>query len=154
MGTQTTRLNNSRDVANVWITSGTTKLTLSKNFSGCTVSTKMDTDSRPGASTASQKKSLPTKCDRPISKDFDQKVFLKKIFTEKWWSGGQNIYKYLKNKDKVCTKRCYFGGTAWSDYQFLAVFMQFTRAHIFYFIKTKGGLFSPLYYILGLHGFK
>ena len=76
LGTRTTRLNNSRDVANVWITSGTTKLTLSKNFSGYTVSTKTDIGLKPGVSIAKQKESTSTKSN-PLYSYF---VNIKNIF--------------------------------------------------------------------------
>ena len=57
MVTQNTRLNNSRDVANVWITSGTTKLILSKDFSKCKVIAKRENASRHGASIVKQEES-------------------------------------------------------------------------------------------------
>ena len=137
MGTQTTRLNNSRDVANVWITSGTTKLILSKNFSGCMVSTKMDTDSRPGASTACQRQSTPTKCDifatlyHNYKGKFDPLVLKFIKLSRKQAVDGRNYGKVLKYIPKQSTKRSttiFFHGRL---LQFLAVFMHFARTHNF-----------------------
>ena len=76
LDTRTTRLNNSRDVANVWITSGTTKLTLSKNFLGYTASTKTDIGLKPGVFTAKPKESTSTKSN-PLYSYF---VNIKNIF--------------------------------------------------------------------------
>ncbi len=89
LDTRTTRLNNSRDVANVWITSGTTKLTLSKNFSGYTVSTKTDIGLKPGVSTAKQKELTSTKSN-PLYSYF---VNIKNIF----FASEEHVQKVQKS---------------------------------------------------------
>ena len=76
LDTPTTRLNNSRDVANVWITSGTTRLFLLKNCSESTVSTKTDEGLKRGDFTVKQKKLTSTKSN-PL---YSYLVNIKNIF--------------------------------------------------------------------------
>ena len=89
MVTPTTKLNSSRDVANVWITSGTTKLILSKNFSGYTVSTKTDIGLKPGVSIAKRKESTSTKSN-PLYSYF---VNIKNIF----FASEEHVQKVQKS---------------------------------------------------------
>ena len=90
LDTRTTRLNNLRDVANVWITSGTTKLTLSKNFSGYTVSTKTDIGLKPGVFTAKRKESTSTKSN-PLYREY--------FNIKKYFFGSERCVQHVQNSN-------------------------------------------------------
>ena len=132
-----TRLNNSRDVANVWITSGTTKLTLSANCLKYTILTKTDKSLGHGASTACQRQLTQKKCDifatlyHNYKGRFDPLVLNFIKLSRKQAEDGRNYGKVLKYIPKQSTKRSttiFFNGRL---LQFLAVFMHFARTHNF-----------------------
>ena len=150
MGTQTTRLNNSRDVANVWITSGTTKLFLSKNFSGYTVSTKTDVSSKHGASTVKQRALTSTKCDifatptnpyysgdlTPQVKNF--------LLSRKRGGNGKFLTKCMNLLDNQSTTTIFYAVDGGRVGQFLAVFVHLACEAIFCFYFLRGRPKSPL----------
>ena len=99
LGTPTTRLNNSRDVANVWITSGTTKLISLKSSSEYTVSTKTDIGLKPGVSTAKRKESTSTKSN-PLYRYF---VNIKNIFSASERCVQMDIMDKSTNPLRACS---------------------------------------------------
>ena len=138
LDTPTTRLNNSRDVANVWITSGTTKLISLKSSSEYTVSTKTGTDSKPGAFTVNQRGSAPLTYSGILPKLFFLFLFFSK--THRSVEFGVKCMKTLYKRSTLGL-RCNFYRRRLG--QFLAVFRHLACEGILkkYFLHRRPKIF-------------
>ena len=150
MDTLTTKPNNSTVVVSALVTSGTTRLLLFRNCSEYMVSTKMDVNSKPGASTVKQRALTSTKCDifatttlSTISGDLTPKCQKKNNFRNKGGNGKflSKLMNLLHNQSTTTIFKAVSGGRV---SQFLAVFVHLACEDFFVKFFLHGRPKSPL----------
>ena len=150
MVSQVTRQNSSRGVENAWITSGTTKQTWLKNCLEYMAFMQTDVGSRPGASTASQRRSTSTKCDifaTPSNPYYsgDLTPQVKKFFLFRNRGGnGKFLTKCMNLLDNQSTTTIFYAVDGGRVGQFLAVFVHLSCEAIFCFYFLRGRPKTPL----------
>ena len=147
---QLTKQNSLKDVASAWITSGTTRRTWLKSCSEYMASMKMGVDSRPGASTARQRRLTSTKCDifaTPTNPYYsgDLTPQVKKFFLSRKRGGnGKFLTKCMNLLDNQSTTTIFYAVDGGRVRQFLAVFVHLACEAIFCFYFLRGRPKSPL----------
>ena len=150
MALQVTKQNSLTDVANAWITFGTTKQIWLKNCLEYMASMKMGVGSRPGASTVRQRGLTSTKCDifaTPISSTISGDLTPQcKIFYNSRNRGGNGRFciKPLNLLNKQSTVSFFKAVSGGRVGQFLAVFVHLSCEAIFVNNFLRGRPKSPL----------